>query len=89
MGRTSLLNNGLVITNQTSTNNYAIILKGDADITLYNALGVIVKKSTLNEGENIINADDLKAGVYIWKTPTSITALITATSTWDVLSSTT
>lgn len=68
MGRTSLLNNGLVITNQTSTNNYAIILKGDADITLYNALGVIVKKSTLNEGENIINADDLKAGVYIWKT---------------------
>ena len=68
MGRTSLLNNGLVITNQTSTNNYAIILKGDANITLYNALGVIVKKSTLNEGENIINADDLKAGVYIWKT---------------------
>ncbi len=68
MGRTSLLNNGLVITNQTSTINYAIILKGDADITLYNALGVIVKKSTLNEGENIINADDLKAGVYIWKT---------------------
>ena len=68
MGKTSLLNNGLVITNQTSTNNYAIILKGDADITLYNALGVIVKKSTLNEGENIINADDLKDGVYIWKT---------------------
>ena len=68
MGRTSLLNNGLVITNQTSTNNYAIILKGDADITLYNALGVIVKKSTLNEGENIINAEDLEAGVYIWKT---------------------
>ena len=68
MGRTSLLNNCLVITNQTSTNNYAIILKGDADITFYIALGVIVKKSTLNEGENIINAEDLKAGVYIWKT---------------------
>ena len=42
--------------------------EGNADITFYNALGVIVKKSTLNEGENIINADDLKAGVYIWKT---------------------
>ena len=68
MGRTSLLNNGLVITNQTSTNNYAIILKGDADITFYNTLGVAVKQSALIEGENIINAEDLKAGVYIWKT---------------------
>ena len=66
--KTSLLNNGLVITNQTSTNNYAIILKGDADITFYNTLGVAVKQSALNEGENIINAEDLKAGVYIWKT---------------------
>ena len=42
--------------------------EGNANITFYNTLGVIVKKSTLNEGENIINADDLKAGVYIWKT---------------------
>ncbi|MBE6342685.1 MAG: T9SS type A sorting domain-containing protein [Lentimicrobiaceae bacterium] len=54
--------------------------EGNADITFYNTLGVAVKQSALNEGENIINADDLKAGIYIWKTPTSLTALITATS---------
>lgn len=53
----------------TDDNNIKIYIKeGNADITFYNALGVIVKKSTLNEGENIINAEDLKAGVYIWKT---------------------
>ena len=53
----------------TIDNNIKIYLKeGNADITFYNTLGVAVKQSALNEGENIINAEDLKAGVYIWKT---------------------
>ena len=53
----------------TIDNNIKIYLKeGNADITFYNTLGVAVKQSVLNEGENIINAEDLKAGVYIWKT---------------------
>ena len=53
----------------TNDNNVKIFLKeGNADITFYNTLGVAVKQSALNEGENIINAEDLKAGVYIWKT---------------------
>ena len=41
--------------------------EGNGDIVIYNALGIVVKQSHINEGENIINAEDLKAGVYIWK----------------------
>ena len=47
---------------------------GIAHIVIKDSNGVYIDRENvlstpvLNEGENIINAEDLKAGVYIWKT---------------------